>query len=322
MGRSDFAELSATSNFTFLTGGSHPEEYMRRAALLGQPALAIADENSVAGIVRAHTEAKEIARQVALRRDAEGRDGPIGPPCPACPATRVKPPSAEIYTVPRLLPAARVVLENGFTATALPRHRQGWAHLCRLISAGRLRAQKGDCALSLSDLERFGQGLVLLLHPPSAPLSQRGGGAWAQDVRRLTRRLPGACHLLMAPRYDGQDPARFRTLARLARDLGLPPVASALPIMHHGRRRKLTDVLSAIRLGISVEHLGKEAQANAEQRLRSEAEMRRLFADHPEALENAARLASELTFSLEELRYEYPKEVLGGEEPPDRLRRL
>ena len=91
-----FAELSITSNFTFLTGGSHPEEYIRRAAILGIGAIAVADENSVAGIVRAHTEARELARIVALRRAADA--DPIGPPRPDhAPA----PPSVDIYCVPR-----------------------------------------------------------------------------------------------------------------------------------------------------------------------------------------------------------------------------
>ncbi|MEO0485497.1 MAG: error-prone DNA polymerase [Pseudomonadota bacterium] len=315
-----FAELSVTSNFTFLTGGAHPEEYMRRAAELGMPALAIADENSVAGIVRAHTEAKEIARIVRLRQEAEARDGPIGPPRPAhIPCTEG---SFPVLNIPRLRPAARLVLSDGFTATALPKDRAGWGNLCRLLSTGRLRAQKGDCTLHLADLEEFGAGLALLIHPPQALPSQRGGGAWGQAVERLTRRFPGDCHLLLAPRYDGRDPARFRALARLGADYGLPLVASAAPVMHHGRRRKLTDVLTAIRLGTRVDALGKGALANAEQRLRSAAEMRRLFAAHPEAVDNAARIAASLNFSLEELRYEYPKEVLGGEEPPDRLRRL
>ncbi|MEM6276349.1 MAG: error-prone DNA polymerase [Pseudomonadota bacterium] len=317
--RLPFAELSATSNFTFLTGGSHPEEYMRRAALLGQPALAIADENSVAGIVRAHTEAKEIARNVRLRREAEAQDGPIGPPCPP---HIPKPPSADVLNAPRLIPAAKIVLDDGLTLTALPCHRQGWGNLTRLISTGRLRAEKGSCTLGLSDLEDFAQGLTLLLHVPQGTPQQRGGSRWHQDVRRLTRRLPGQCHIILAPRYDGRDPARFRAHARVAASLGLLVVASALPVMHHGRRRKLTDVLSAIRLGTRVDHLGRDAQANAEQRLRSEPEMRRIFADYPQAIENAARLAAQHTFSLEELRYEYPKEILGGEEPPERLRRM
>src|SRR6056297_880883 len=152
-----FAELDITSNFTFLTGASHPEEYIDRAALLGLPAIAIADENSVAGIVRAHTHAREIDRQVRLRAEAEAQ-GPIGPPLPdgwtpkrptddypggtlrrksgasvdddtRTPIARFetvppKPaPSASIRTATRLVPGARIVLRDGFTATALPRDR-------------------------------------------------------------------------------------------------------------------------------------------------------------------------------------------------------
>ncbi len=178
-----FSELDITSNFTFLTGASHPEEYVDRAALLGLEALAIADENSVAGIVRAHTRAREIARQVKERQASDL----IGPPSPV-PSWERKPERAESYpgssdrrrqgtlapeeiedsldgpkagfevrvstpppldasaailNVPRLLPAARIVLDTGFTATALPHDRAGWGRLCRLISRGRLRAEKG-----------------------------------------------------------------------------------------------------------------------------------------------------------------------------------
>jgi DNA polymerase III alpha subunit len=139
---------------------------MERAALLGLPAIAIADENSVAGIVRAHTHAREIARQVRLRAEAEA-DGPIGPPRrpgpapgpPTAPSTTTRaarsagrspsPGSRPSPTVPRprphphrprLIPAARIVLQDGFTVTALPRDRAAWGRLCRLISTGRLRA--------------------------------------------------------------------------------------------------------------------------------------------------------------------------------------
>ena len=102
-----FTELCATSNFTFLTGGSHPEEYVAQAAAFGMGAIAIADENSVAGIVRAHVQAREEARGVRLRRAAMA--DPIGPPRPAhIPA----PPSAPVEIAPRLIPAARIVLDT------------------------------------------------------------------------------------------------------------------------------------------------------------------------------------------------------------------
>ncbi|WP_370253255.1 error-prone DNA polymerase [Nioella sp.] len=313
-----FAELSITSNFTFLTGGSHPEDYARRAALLGVDAIAIADENSVAGIVRAWSELKEIKRQIAERQAAD--QDPIGPPKPA---HLPDPARAPIYHLPRLLPAARLVLREGLNLTALPRDRRGWANLCRMLSAGRLRAAKGSCDLGLSDLWDFADGLDLLLHgPPDILTHPRGAGDWWQRAKQVTRRLGPACHLLMAPAYDGHDRLRFERLTRLAGQLGVPTVASAAPVMHHGARRKLTDVLTCIRLGIRVEDLGTKAQANAEQRLRGEGEMRRIFEGFEDAVDRTTQIAARCRFDIGSLRYEYPSEISGGETASERLERL
>jgi DNA-directed DNA polymerase III PolC len=282
-----FAELSVTSNFTFLTGASHPEEMMRRAADLGLPALAIADDNSVAGIVRAHVEAREIAR----------RGG----------------------AAPRLIPAARIVTRDGLAVTLLPRDRAAWGQLCRLLTDGRRRAQKGDCELFTEDVIHRGAGQEMLLHPAAR---DRAAGDWMALAQRLINRFPGQVLLLMAPRYDGQDRARFDRLARLADRLGIPTVASALPMMHHGARRRLADVLTAIRLGCRVDALGRRALANAETRLRSGAEMLRLFAGHEAAVQRSGGIAARLTFTLDELRYDYPSETADGETAGQRLARL
>ncbi len=309
------AELSITSNFTFLTGGSHAEEYTERAALLGISAIAIADENSVAGIVRAHQAIRDIARIVRLANEAPE----IGPPRPAhIPA----PPSAAVRNVPRLVPGAKIVLEDGFTATALPRDRKAWGNLCRLISAGRLRAEKGSCHLTLDDLLDWGEGCELLLHSPEAQRAKTGAGPWRTQAERLSRRFPGSCHLLLAPLYDGQDHKRFAALTDLARDMALETVASARPIMHHGKRRKLTDVLTAIRTGVKVDDLGRAALANGEQRLRSEAELLSIFEGFEDAVARTDIIADRCAFSLDELRYEYPSEIADGESPEDRLHRL
>ena len=288
-----FIELSATSNFTFLTGASHPEDYVLRAAELGFDAIAIADVNSVAGIVRAHTKARELAR-----------DG--GPKL-------------------RLIPAARIVVEGGFSVTALPQDRTGWGRLCRLLTLGRRRAPKGQCHLTLQDLLDWGEGLALLIHPQTvtqAPTVQGGAGAWLTLAHRLTRRFESDCYLLMAPGYDGQDRARFAALTQLAAQLRIPTLASALPLMHHGARRKLADVLTAIRLGKRIDALGLDAAPHGENRLRSEAEMLRLFRGYEGAVHRAGTLAATLTFSLDELRYEYPSEIAAGETPATRLARL
>ncbi len=284
-----FTELSATSNFTFLTGASHPEEYILRAAELSQTAIAIADLNSVAGIVRAHTKARELAR-----------DG--GPTL-------------------RLIPAARLQLQGGFTLTALPQHRAGWANLCRLLTEGRTRAPKGECHLTPQDLLKWGEGLTLLLHPePANPKPQRS--TWATLAQRLTHRFPTACHLLLSPQYDGQDHTRFAALTTLANSLNIPTVASALPLMHHGARRKLADVLTAIRLGKRIDALGLDAAPHGEHRLRSEPEMLRLFRGFEDAVHRAGAIAETLRFSLDELRYEYPSEVADGQTPATRLEHL
>jgi error-prone DNA polymerase len=277
-----FCELSITSNFTFLTGASHPEDYVMRAAEMGMGAIAIADVNSVAGIVRAHTRAREI-----------GRDG--GPRT-------------------RLIPAAKIVLTDGFTATALPQNRKGWGNLCRLLTLGRRRAGKGECHLTLPDLIEWSGDMAWLIHPAR-------GADWRSAASALIAASPH-CHLLIAPRYDGQDSARFARAAALAGSLRIPPIASAAPLMHHGSRRKLADVLCAIRHGVRIEQLGRRALPNAESRLRSDAEMRRLFAGHEGAVDSAGALADSLTFSLDELRYEYPSELTGTETASARLARL
>ncbi len=215
---------------------------MERAALLGLPALAIADENSVAGIVRAHTHAREIARQVRLRAEAEAR-GPIGPtlpsgwsprrpfddypgssqraePDPVARFETVAPrpaPSADIRTAPRLIPAARIVPRTASPpprcpATAPPGAASAASSPPAASAPGRAPAtctsrtsSNGARGWSFSSTRHTGHG--------------RGGAARAAGRHRrtrLARRFPGACHILLAPRYDGQDRPRFDRLARLA----------------------------------------------------------------------------------------------------------
>ena len=314
-----FAELNITSNFTFLTGGSHPEEYVRRAALLGMPALAIADHNSVAGIVRAHAECREIARQVDLRTSFDRDVGLIGPKAPL---HNVTPSSADIYCAPRLLPAARLILQDSWQITALPINRRGWGNLCRILSAGQLRAEKGSCHLHLEDVLAQADDLMLLIHPPQAEQWQSGARAWVQFAQQMTRRFGTHTAVLLSPDYAGADDRLFDRIAALATQINAPLVAASSPVMHHGRRRKLTDVLSAVRMGCKVDDLGRTALANSEQRLRSHHDMARIFAQHPDALDRIHWVTQKCQFSLDELRYEYPSEVKGTETASDRLSRL
>ena len=259
--------------------------------------LAITDENSVAGVVRAHQKARDLWR--------------------------------ENGHAPRLVPGARLLLRDGFAVTALPRDRAGWAGLCRLLTIGRTRAPKGSCDLGLDDLLIWAKGLELLLHPPgqrltpsSPPFRLGGVGGWFSQAQQLAQRFPGQCSLVLAPHYDGQDGVRMARHAALATRLGVPTVASAMPMMHHPARRRLADVLTAIRTGQRVVDLGRSSLPHGEQRLRSAEDMGRIFAAYPEALQQAEAVGARAAFSLDELRYEYPSEISAGETPAARLARL
>jgi DNA-directed DNA polymerase III PolC len=153
--------------------------------------------------------------------------------------------------------------------------------------------------------------MILLLH-----------GADAATARRWVRAAPGDVFLAAAPRHDGRDAERLAAIAAAAQASGAPMVAISGALMHRGARRMLADALTCIRTGTTIDRLGRAALANAEGRLRSEAEMRRLFAAHPDAVDRAAAIADRCRFSLDELTYEYPDEVTDGEEPQARLTRL
>ena len=208
-----FAELCATSNFTFLTGGSHPQEYARRAAELGLPAFAIADRNSVAGVVRAHLETREIAREGGAAA--------------------------------RLLPAARLRLLDGTELTALPRDRAGWGRLCRVLSDGARRARKGDCRLEAVDLDDLGDRRAAAAAPaPGAGAARlarprpRAGRAAARPAsgRRAALRRPGR-RALRPPRPAGRGPAhRPRRLGRAGDAPRRPPPPRRRADLHPHRR--------------------------------------------------------------------------------------
>jgi DNA-directed DNA polymerase III PolC len=326
-----FAELSATSNFTFLTGASHPEEMVARAAELGLSAIAIADRNTLAGVVRAHVAAREIAREaVVSRREKRGvtsadvaargarEKADHGGNIAAPPAPKV---ALAAKSAPRLIVAARLAFEDHADVTALPTDRAAWGRLCRLLTLGKRRAEKGACRLTAADLEEWGEGLILLVHDEATGPAPAGARR-AADPARWARRFPGAAFLAARPHYDGRDAERLAALAATAGAIGAPLVAVSGAMMHRANRRRLADVLTCIREGTTIDRLGRQAMANAERRLRSEAGMRALFAAHPQAVDRAGEIAERCRFGLDELRYEYPDEVSAGEPPQARLARL
>jgi len=131
---------------------------------------------------------------------------------------------------------------------------------------------KGECQLELADLMEWGEGLELLVLPPDQRLTLAAvgevmdGRLWKAHLGQLAARFPGHVSLGLSPRYDGQDAGRFQRLARVAAALGVPTVATALPFLHHGKRRRLGDVVTAVRLGGRVDRLVRKALTNSEVR--------------------------------------------------------
>ena len=317
-----YAELCVTTNFTFLTGASHPEELVARAAELGISGLAITDRNSLAGVVRAHSALREIRR--ALDEGLSGADGTVSirgqsVHDPSSRQTRGGDGVQAPPRLPRLIIGTRLVLEDSaIDWLALPTGRAAYARLSRLLSLGKRRTTKGHCALTLADVQAGAEGMILIALPPD-PLRHPPPDALLRD---MARRFPGHVFLGAAPGYDGRDGARLRAAAATAQRSAVPMVAVGDVLMHHARRRRLADVLTCIREGVTIDEIGRRALPNAERRLKAPADMARLFRDHPGAMRRTLEIAARCTFSLDELSYEYPDEVTDGEPPQKRLERL
>jgi error-prone DNA polymerase len=271
-----YAELHCLSNFTFLRGASHPHELIERAEALGYRALAITDECSVAGVVRAHMAAKR--RQLKLIIGAEFR------------------------------------LNCGLKLVALAIDRRGYGQLCRLITRGRRAAVKGQYTLTRADLQALGPEQCFILWLPSARPQP-------DELRWLIGRFPGRVRIAVELLCDGEHGRRLDTLTRIGAECGIGLIASGDVHMHVRARRRLQDALTAIRFNVPIAQLGTRLYANGERYLR---ERERLVRVYPRTLLAATvELAQQCHFSLDELRYEYPQELVPpGETPTSYLRRL
>ncbi|MDD9719807.1 error-prone DNA polymerase [Sulfitobacter sp. PR48] len=314
--RNTYAELCVTTNFTFLTGASHPEELVVRAAELGLAAIAITDRNSLAGVVRAYRALKELRRDmendIRIRsqhqidhcsRQEVGQPSPITRP--------------DTVHLPKLIVGCRLVLrDSAVDWIALPRDKAAYQRLTRLLTLGKRRAEKGGCHLDRADLYEGCAGMILIALP------QGRLHAAAAHIRQMQRRFPGHVFLGAAPRYDGSDQAYLRECARLALGTSAPMVAVGDVLMHRASRRQLADVLTCMREHITIDRIGTRALANSERRLKGYADMARVFRDHPAALRRTLEITTRCSFDLGELSYEYPDEISQGETPQARLERL
>ncbi|OYU41306.1 MAG: error-prone DNA polymerase [Pseudorhodobacter sp. PARRP1] len=331
-----YAELCTTSNFTFLRGASHPEELVTRAAELGLTAIAITDRNSVAGVVRAYSALKELARlrDDALAAQATVQEGP------EIRSQRVMDhssrqtvphftgetgaPTLQGLQLPKLIPGARLVLtDSAVDWLALPTDLAAWSRLTRLLSLGKRRAPKGECHLTRADVQEWGKGMVLIALPPD-PMETREAnpGPVRADIQHLARSFPGQCFLGAAPAYDGRDQSRLDHLADLAQRVGIAMVAVGDVLMHRAARRPLADVLTCLRLGLTIDNIGRHRLTNGEHRLKSGTEQARLYHRYPAALRRTVEIADRCAFRLDDLRYQYPDEARDGEPAQARLERL
>ncbi len=290
-----YAELVCRSNFSFLVGGSHPDELVGRAAELGYAALAITDFDSLAGVVKAHQAARETGLRLIVGAELTPRDAPA------------------------------------MVAWAMDRH--GYANLCRIITAGRRRAPKGQSALEFADIVERHAGLLFGLRPDvsddrpvtSADLAKNATAAFPRSVNHKDcRDLFGNRAYLLASLYRGvDDRRRLAELKRLAAAIGLPLVATGDVLYHTRERMPLHDVLTAIRLGAPVDQIRDQLEPNADRHLQEIPERVAQFLDAPEAIAATLEIADRCRFELAQLRYEYPTELApGGQRPIDYLRRL
>ena len=265
-----YAELHALSNFTFLKGASHPEELVETAATLGYEALAITDECTVSGIVRAHV----AARNCGLNK---------------------------------LIVGTECRLTSGLKLVVLVQDIIGYASLCRLISAGRRAAEKGSYRLTASEF-RDGLPGCLVLWIPDNQLLLGSEDNWILDVFR--GRLWIAVELLA----DGLQRQRLDRLQIVSETLDLPLVACGDVHMHCRQRRMLQDTVTTIREGLTLDRAGFALYPNGERYLRATQTIEQIYP--PGLLQETLHIASLIDFSLDEIRYEYPHELVPEDMTP------
>ena len=299
-----YAELDALTNFSFLEGASHPGELVFQAKALGLNAIGVADRNSLAGVVRAHAEARKQGF--------------------------------------RLLVGCRLQFTDGSELIVYPRDRPAYGRLCRLLSIGKSAIEddgavgeggfrkpdeardpskpipKGECRLTFAQAAGLGEGVIAL-----APAPEVIDRDFEVRLRAWVRAWPDRLYLAAAPLGRGADRARLNRLAQLGERVGAPMAATNAVLYHDPSRRRLQDVLTCIREGCTIDEAGLRLQANAERFLKPPKEMARLFAGHAAALARTVEIAQACRFNLDELSYEYPDEpVPPGKTPQEHLEDL
>ena len=266
-----YAPLWCKSNYSFLEGASHPEELVDACHQNGISSLALTDRNGVYGIVRAHVR----ARQLGIH----------------------------------LIVGSQVSLQDGSEILLLVQDQEGYRNLCRLLTDGHRRSSKGECKLGWQEVCRASPGLTALWIGQSD--LNAGEKAGPEPVlEQLKAAFEDRLHILLARHRRAEEVLQEIRLRKLADRFRLPTVAAVEVLYHAPERRRLQDVLTCIREGVTLTAAGRLIQPNDQHALKHPGDLARLFSDDPASVVRTREVAARCSFSLQELRYRYPLERL------------
>jgi error-prone DNA polymerase len=286
-----YAELQVTTNYSFLRSGSHPGEFVFKAASLGHNAIGIADRNTLAGVVRAYAAVRDFYADTAIPEESWIK----------------------------LIVGSRLETTDGYSLLAYPMDIEGYKRLSRLLTLGnRDPVNRRACDITFDDLAKHADGLIAIVLPPRNP----NDPAFREKLRNLARLFGNRCYLAGNFLFRGNDAERLADLDNLATQMKVRFVATNDVHYHVPERRALHDVITAIRHACTVEELGFRRFAAAERHLKSADEMAALFRKHPHAVRHIQDIVERCNFSLKHLTYQYPVEYEGGETPMQKLERL
>ncbi len=278
-----YVPLWTKSNFSFLEGASHAEELVAEAARLGLTAIALTDRDGVYGVVRAWQKARELGIQ--------------------------------------LIVGAQVTVDDGSRVVLLVQDRAGYANLCRLLSAGRLRCPKGESRVTWEEVSSHAAGLIALWGGEESKLLARAAPDFL--AARLKAAFGDRLYALLTRHLRAEDVEAEARLRERAERYGIPVVAATEVLYHSVARRPLQDVVTCIRHGVTLHAAGRALRPNAEHGLLAPAAFAERFADDAAAIARSAEIAARCTFSLADLRYRYPSEMLpDGTTSAERMRAL
>ncbi len=270
----NYAELHCISNFTFLKGASHPEELVLQAKKLGYSAIAITDECSVAGVVRAHSVAKEQGIKLII--------------------------------------GTEVLIENSIQLVLLAKNRLGYGQICELITKGRRSAPKGEYRITKENITtNLSETIGIWIPDTSLSISQQ-----IDTAIFLKQCFANAIWIGIERIASNHEARRLRQLSAISREVSIPCVATGGVYMHSRDRRLLQDTLTAIRLRTTLKQAGHSLTPNGERHLRPITTLKKIYSNT--LLQETINIANQCNFSLDTLKYEYPKEITPDNITPTR----